>query len=89
VGRLWRRAKADYAAVVQFRSPHDVAARQNRTALENEFLHLCRARGPKWIESVIRPLLLLGETIVVQDIPTLPLSAIVRNFGQVKSLTPG
>jgi hypothetical protein len=75
--------------MVRFRSPQDAALRQDRAALEAEFLHLCRARGPEWIESVIRPLLLPGKTITVQEVPTFALAAIVRTFGRVKALTPG
>jgi hypothetical protein len=89
VSRFWRRVKADQSAVVRFRSPHDAGVRQDRAALEAEFLHLCRTRGAEWIESVIRPLVLPGDTITVREISTAALSAIVRSFGRVKSLTPG
>jgi hypothetical protein len=51
-----------------------------RSRLEAEFLKLCRARGPGWIESVIRPLRLPGTHISVRDIPTCALAAAVRLF---------
>jgi hypothetical protein len=75
--------------MVRFRSPQDAVLRQGRAALEAEFLDLCRTRGPEWIESVIRPLLLSGDTVTVQDIPMVALAAIVRTFGRVKALNQG
>jgi hypothetical protein len=51
-----------------------------RSRLEAEFLKLCRARGPHWIESVIRPLRLRGDLVTVRDIPTYALIAAVRMF---------
>jgi hypothetical protein len=51
-----------------------------RSRLEVEFLKLCCVRGPRWIESVIRPLRLRGEHITVRDIPTYALAAAVRLF---------
>jgi hypothetical protein len=51
-----------------------------RSRLETEFLKLCRARGPHWIESVIRPLRLHGDHVTVRDIPTRALIAAVRMF---------
>jgi len=54
----------------------------NRAALERKFLALCRARGPDWIESVLRPLRLPGTRIAVRDIPTEALHAAVRVFGR-------
>lgn len=54
--------------------------RNDRAALESVFLMLCRTRGPRWIESVIRPLRLPGKHITVNDIPMHALAAIVRNF---------
>ena len=61
----------------------------NRAALEAEFMHLCRMRGPQWIESVIRPLVLPGAVIVVEDIPLPALFAIVRMFRRVGRRTTG
>jgi hypothetical protein len=55
---------------------------KQRTALERKFLALCRARGPRWIESVLRPLRLPGATISVRDIPTRALRAAVQVFGR-------
>ncbi|HYZ24568.1 MAG TPA: hypothetical protein VE690_20650 [Rhodopila sp.] len=52
----------------------------HRSRLEAEFLTLCRARGPRWIESVIRPLRLRGDRITVRDIPTYALAAAVQLF---------
>jgi hypothetical protein len=55
---------------------------RQRAALERTFLRLCRARGPDWIESVIRPLRLPGGAISVGDIPMDALEAVVRVFGR-------
>lgn len=51
-----------------------------RVLLEAEFLRLCLARGPGWIESVVRPLHLPGIRITVQDIPEHALRSIVGVF---------
>jgi hypothetical protein len=56
----------------------------SRASLEAEFMYMCRVRGPEWIESVIRPLLIPGAVITVADIPRPALAAIVRLFGRVK-----
>jgi hypothetical protein len=53
-----------------------------RGALERKFMNLCRARGPDWIESVLRPLRLPGGCITVRDIPVAALRAAVRVFGR-------
>jgi hypothetical protein len=54
----------------------------NRVVLERKFLNLCRARGPDWIESVLRPLRLPGARVSVRDIPLDALQAAVRVFGR-------
>jgi hypothetical protein len=89
VSRFWRRANVTQPTVVRFRSPRDATDRHDRAALEAEFLHLCHIRGPRWIESVIRPLALPGHSLTVQEIPTVALTAVVQTFGRAKSLTPG
>ena len=53
----------------------------HRAALERKFLNLCRARGPDWIESVLRPLRLPGARVSVREIPIDALQAAVRVFG--------
>jgi hypothetical protein len=58
--------------------------RETRTELEAEFMRICRARGPRWIESVVRPLRLPNDDITVQDLPLHALRSIVRMFGRVK-----
>ena len=55
---------------------------RQRAALERKFLALCRMHGPRWIESVLRPLRLPGTTISVRDIPTRALRAAVQVFGR-------
>lgn len=55
----------------------------DRTVLEAEFYRLCRLRGPRWIESVIRPLDLPRRNVTVRDIPDVALRGIVRVFGNV------
>jgi len=52
-----------------------------RTLLEAEFMRLCAARGPAWIESVVRPLRLPGVRIAARDIPENALRSIVSVFG--------
>jgi hypothetical protein len=52
----------------------------NRSALEAEFMALCRSRGPLWIESVVRPLRLPGDNITVEDIPIGALRAVAGIF---------
>jgi hypothetical protein len=54
----------------------------DRARLEDDFLQLCRVRGPRWIESIIRPLRLPGERITVQQIPLRALAAAVDLFGR-------
>jgi hypothetical protein len=51
-----------------------------RAALERKFLALCRVHGPRWIESVLRPLRLPGPSITVRDIPIKALRAAVQVF---------
>jgi hypothetical protein len=53
---------------------------RRRAALERKFLALCRTRGPRWIESVLRPLRLPGGRITVRDIPINALQAAVQVF---------
>jgi hypothetical protein len=53
----------------------------DRYWLEQEFLRICRVRGRRWIESVLRPLRLKPDVITARDIPTPALMAIVRGFG--------
>ena len=60
-----------------------------RAQLELEFMQTCRARGPEWIESVIRPLRLPGGVVKAQDIPLTQLEIIVRLFGRVPRPTRG
>lgn len=52
----------------------------SRGVLERKFLRLCRTRGPKWIESILRPLHLPGRSITISDIPTAALRAAVQVF---------
>jgi hypothetical protein len=59
----------------------------DRTALEAEFMHLCRSLGPAWIESVIRPLRLPDNHITVRNIPTDALRAAVGIFGSPQRLS--
>jgi hypothetical protein len=58
--------------------------RETRACLEAEFMRMCRARGPSWIESVLRPLRLPNDSITVHDIPLKELRTIVRMFGRVQ-----
>ena len=60
-----------------------------RATLEAEFLHICRMRGPEWVESVIRPLRLQGVLITAGDIPLRALRSIVRCFGRIRHPAPG
>jgi hypothetical protein len=53
---------------------------KRRATLERKFLALCQARGPRWIESVLRPLRLPGGSITVRDIPIKALRAAVQVF---------
>jgi hypothetical protein len=57
-------------------------SRQDRADLEADFLRLCRLRGPRWIESIVRPLGLPGKRITVRDVPSAALSAAVGVFGK-------
>ena len=59
-----------------------------RLQLEVEFLRICRTRGPRWIESVIRPLRLQNKHAAVQDIPSNALRRIVDMFGRAPD-SPG
>jgi hypothetical protein len=52
-----------------------------RVLLEAEFMRLCLAHGPSWIESVVRPLRLPGARIAARDIPEHALRSIVGVFG--------
>jgi hypothetical protein len=59
-----------------------------RTLLEAEFMRLCVAHGPAWIESVVRPLHLPGLRVAVRDIPEDALRSIISVFGRpVRSLS--
>ena len=62
---------------------------RERAALEAEFMRLCRERGPAWIESVIRPLKLRGNSVTVRDIPEPALRSIARVFGHARRRLPG
>jgi hypothetical protein len=53
---------------------------RRRAVLERKFLILCRTRGPRWIESVLRPLQLPGVSITVRDIPINALQAALQVF---------
>ncbi len=63
--------------------------KQTRLQLEAEFMRMCRARGPDWVASVIRPLRLKNDRITVHDIPANALDKIVHLFGGVHSPPSG
>jgi hypothetical protein len=58
--------------------------RDDQNKLHNDFMRLCQARGPQWVESVIRPLRIKSDMITVQDVPEHALRAIVRVFGPLR-----
>jgi hypothetical protein len=53
-----------------------------RAAMERKFMKICRTRGASWVESILRPLRLPGQSITVRDIPTPALRAVIQVFGQ-------
>jgi hypothetical protein len=52
--------------------------------LQRDFMRMCRARGPQWVESVMRPLRLQNEGVNVHTIPPTALRAIVSVFGPLR-----
>jgi hypothetical protein len=52
--------------------------------LRDDFMRMCRVRGPQWVASVIRPLRINNDQITVQDVPVSALRTIIRVFGPLR-----